>query len=76
MPMFKLTPFLCFLFPWYGFTQTPQIPFAPKHYVCYHTPTALTIDGHLDETVWQNATWTDTFVDIEGDLKPRPQHPR
>ena len=74
MPMFKLTHFLWFFIPLYGVSQSPQTPFAPRHYVCYRTSTMLTMDGHLNETAWQHAEWTDTFVDIEGDIKPLPRH--
>lgn len=52
---------------------TPKIPFNPKHYICYRTSRPLTIDGQLDEPIWQSADWTDDFVDIEGDLKPQPR---
>jgi hypothetical protein len=31
------------------------------------------IDGKLDDEAWQAAAWTDAFVDIEGDRKPRPR---
>ncbi|MGB7294762.1 MAG: carbohydrate-binding family 9-like protein [Candidatus Aminicenantales bacterium] len=51
----------------------PKIPFAPPHYVCYRAPRALTIDGRLDEPAWKKAAWTELFVDIEGELKPRPR---
>lgn len=44
----------------------------PKGYVCVRATGALAIDGRLDEPAWQNAAWTDAFVDIEGDRKPRP----
>ncbi|HPG38893.1 MAG TPA: carbohydrate-binding family 9-like protein [bacterium] len=50
----------------------PQIAFAPRHYICYHTGGELTIDGKLAETDWQNAAWSEDFVDIEGSLKPAP----
>lgn len=52
--------------------QVPHTPFQPKQYLCYRTPQPLQIDGKLDEPAWQAATWTDTFVDIEGDIKPLP----
>jgi len=51
----------------------PEIPYAPRHYVCYQTAEPLTIDGRLDETAWQAAAPTEVFVDIEGDLKPLPR---
>ena len=44
----------------------------PRHYVCYQTDDSIYIDGKLDEKAWQQAEWTDVFVDIEGDLKPKP----
>src|SRR6185436_18625535 len=31
------------------------------------------IDGRLDEAAWQSAAWTDEFVDIEGDRRPKPR---
>ncbi len=50
------------------------IPFAPREYVCYQTPKAPTIDGVLEAEVWQQVSWTEDFVDIEGDLKPTPTY--
>ena len=72
--MLKLSLILGCCFPLYGFAQGPQIPFAPKHYVCYRTPIPLSIDGYLNEPAWKNAVWTENFVDIEGDRKPLPRH--
>ncbi len=46
--------------------------FQPKNYVCYRTQTPLILDGQLDETAWQNAPWTDDFLDIEGEAKEKP----
>ncbi|HEY6900395.1 MAG TPA: carbohydrate-binding family 9-like protein, partial [Puia sp.] len=45
---------------------------AQRHYVCYYTPDKLKIDGQAKEAVWQKAPWTEDFVDIEGDIRPRP----
>lgn len=33
----------------------------------------LVIDGNIDKPAWKNIAWTDDFVDIEGDLKPKPR---
>lgn len=33
---------------------------------------SLVLDGKLDKPFWQHATWTDDFVDIEGDQRPLP----
>src|SRR5262245_53670010 len=45
----------------------------PKGYVCYRASQPLKIDGRLDDVAWQAVPWTDLFVDIEGDAKPRPR---
>jgi hypothetical protein len=45
----------------------------PKGYVCHRTIGPLTIDGRLDEPSWRAVPWTDDFVDIEGDARPRPR---
>jgi Carbohydrate family 9 binding domain-like len=47
-------------------------PFSPRRYVAYRAPSSLTVDGKLDEPGWAAAAWTDAFVDIEGDGRPRP----
>ena len=49
------------------------MPVNPKHYVCYRASGPLAIDGRLEEKDWQNASWTEDFVDIEGSLKPLPK---
>jgi hypothetical protein len=45
----------------------------PKGYVCYRAKGPIRVDGKLDEASWAAAPWTDEFVDIEGDVKPRPR---
>src|SRR6266540_3885797 len=49
------------------------LPFAPRSYVCYRAPSRLNIDGKLDEPVWTAVSWSDAFVDIEGDGRPVPR---
>lgn len=64
-----------YLFPLAACAETlpvPMIPYSPQHYICYRTNQPLAIDGRLDEPEWQQAPWTAKFVDIEGDLKPKP----
>ena len=51
---------------------TPQIPYAPRQYVCHRTNQPVMVDGRLDERAWQMAPWTELFVDIEGNLRPKP----
>jgi len=45
----------------------------PEQYVCARTAQAPSIDGRLDEAVWQKAAWSGDFVDIEGAAKPKPR---
>lgn len=48
-------------------------PFAPRQYVAYRAPSRLQVDGKLNEPGWAAAAWSEPFVDIEGDAKPRPR---
>jgi hypothetical protein len=45
----------------------------PKGYVCYRASGPVPIDGRLDKAVWRDVPWTDDFVDIQGDVKPKPR---
>lgn len=51
--------------------QSLKLP-EPKGYVCHQTMMPLTIDGQAIESSWQQAPFTDLFVDIQGDKKPTP----
>ncbi|MEQ1821914.1 MAG: carbohydrate-binding family 9-like protein [Fimbriimonadaceae bacterium] len=42
-------------------------------YRCPRASQPIRIDGSLTDPQWAKAPWTDYFVDIEGDLKPRPR---
>ena len=53
-------------------TALPPAPPA-LHYVCPKVASPLTIDGDIHKKAWDAAPWTDDFVDIEGDKKPRPR---
>ena len=53
--------------------ETVQSGPVPKSYVCYRAQTPIHIDGRLDDDAWKTAPWTDQFVDIEGDVRPRPR---
>jgi predicted metalloprotease with PDZ domain len=46
---------------------------APRGYVCYRAQTPVQIDGRIEEPAWKAVPWTDEFVDIEGDKRPRPR---
>lgn len=43
-----------------------------RNYVAGRTSGTITIDGKAEESSWNNAAWSDDFVDIEGDRKPIP----
>jgi hypothetical protein len=45
----------------------------PKRYDCARAASPVRVDGRLDDPAWESAAWTDFFVDIEGDVKPRPR---
>lgn len=44
-----------------------------RRYICRQCQTTVSVDGILDDPAWELAEWTDEFVDIEGDSKPRPR---
>jgi hypothetical protein len=53
--------------------QSDQFSFPlPKSYTVTKTTSPLTIDGKADEESWSQASWTEFFTDIEGDVKPAP----
>src|ERR1035437_9158280 len=45
----------------------------PKRYTCRRAPSAIRIDGRLDDAAWKRAPWTARFVDIQGKKQPRPR---
>lgn len=45
----------------------------PHHYIAHRALGELQIDGRLDEPSWQRAAWTEAFIDIEGEGRPRPR---
>lgn len=49
-----------------------KIPYHPSTYVCYLAQNNIVVDGILDDDAWQKAPWSKLFVDIEGELKPKP----
>lgn len=53
-----------------GFEEFSYSP--PRGYVCYRAPGPFVIDGKLEDA-WAAIPWSDDFVDIEGDAKPKPQ---
>ena len=51
-----------------------KIKYDPETYVCLKTTEKLNLDGKITEKAWKSAPWSKAFVDIEGDLKPKPYH--
>ena len=45
----------------------------PERYNCRRAPSAIRIDGRLDDAAWKRAPWTGAFVDIQGATQPRPR---
>jgi hypothetical protein len=45
----------------------------PLRYSCVRCPVAPNLSGAIDDPVWEMAPWTSDFVDIEGDVKPKPR---
>ena len=45
----------------------------PRRYTCRRAPSAIRIDGRLDDAAWRAAPWTAAFVDIQGAARPRPR---
>lgn len=48
-------------------------PMVPRAYSCVRASTPIRVDGRLDDAAWQQAPWTEEFVDIEGNVKPKPR---
>jgi hypothetical protein len=45
----------------------------PRQYLCHFTREPIAIDGQAKERAWDAAAWTEDFVDIEGDRRPKPR---
>jgi len=43
-----------------------------RSYTVNYTSRPVQIDGQLTDPAWKMAKWSELFVDIEGDLKPKP----
>ena len=49
------------------------IEFEPKIYYAKQVSETLLLDGRMDEDSWEQVEWSHDFVDIEGDLRARPE---
>ena len=43
----------------------------PKHYIITKISDKIIIDGNADESNWESAKFSDTFIDIEGFNTPK-----
>ena len=59
---------------WGNAFPEPRIEYSPKTYVCHKAATSILVDGKLNDDAWSASKWTDSFVDIEGSLKPIPYY--
>jgi hypothetical protein len=46
------------------------MPPQPRQYVCPRAPAPPSLDGRIEDPVWELAPWTEDFVDIEGEDHP------
>lgn len=46
----------------------------PRKYLAPNASSPITIDGKANGKEWKKAKWSDAFVDIEGDRKPKPTY--
>lgn len=67
-PLFSLVSLLAADLP------VPKGADHPRGYVALKAAKPPTLDGKLDDECWKAAAWSDDFVDIEGDAKPKPRH--
>ena len=70
----RVFPKFLFLFSFIlgqGF-PTPKIDYSPRSYICYKAPAPILVDGKMNDPFWEKVDWSESFVDIEGDLKPLP----
>lgn len=49
---------------------TGQYTNVPRTYVAHRTNDVMVIDGKDNESAWQTAEWSKSFIDIEGKKKP------
>jgi len=49
-----------------------RVPLNAPEYVCYKTPTPITVDGVISANEWDAIPWMSDFADIMGDKGPKP----
>jgi hypothetical protein len=73
-PVFALLSWFChqFLMAQPGYAPA-EIP-VPRGYLCVYTRSPIVIDANLNDRPWKDAPWSETFLDIEGTVKPEPRY--
>jgi Carbohydrate family 9 binding domain-like len=59
------------IFKWPG-ARPAATANVPKSYVCHRAAHPIVIDGKGSDPAWAAAQWSNDFVDIEGDRRPKP----
>jgi hypothetical protein len=44
-----------------------------RRYIAPRRTSHVTVDGRIDEASWEAAPWSESFTDIEGDVRPAPR---
>lgn len=63
--------FLAFLL--FSFTSATDGDIYPRVYNVHHTDSIIEIDGRMNEEAWQQAAWSDYFIDMRGNSFPVPK---
>ena len=58
------------LISFFGCAQSNK-DITPRTYIAYNTSEKMVIDGNDSEASWEQAQWSDAFIDIEGVKKPK-----
>lgn len=61
---------IAFLFLMESPTHAQQLP---EKYIAYAAIDSIHVDGKDTEASWKNAEWSECFIDIEGEMKPKYQ---
>ena len=60
--------------PLFAGFPVPAIEFSPREYPCHYTSQAPVIDGRLESPLWDQAPWSEDFVEIRSnELAPAPR---
>ena len=51
----------------------PAVDFKPPVYICRRAEKPFQLDGNINKPFWEDAPFTDAFLDIEGSHMPVPR---